>query len=116
ADADGEPNLTVDKSWALSSLVPEDDCLVAVKPDWTGRIWWATRAGRVGVVDPVTGEVAGVELGEAVTNSFAVDESGGVFLVSDTALYRLAVDETGTPAVTWRTEYDRGVEQKSGQF
>ncbi|WP_101523241.1 hypothetical protein [Nocardioides houyundeii] len=115
ADADDEPDLTVDESWSLEDLVPADDCLVAALPDWTGRIWWSSQAGRVGVVDPVAGTVQVLELGEAVSNSFAVDETGGVFLVTDRALYRLAVDAAGAPVVTWRTEYDRGVERKAGQ-
>ncbi|WP_110181116.1 hypothetical protein [Nocardioides solisilvae] len=117
ADAEGKPDLTVAESWDLADRVAEDDCLVAVKPDWTGRIWWASREGRVGLVDPVTGTVHATDLtGERITNTFAVDETGGVFLVSDAALYRFAVDAEGAPVVSWRTPYDRGVEQKAGQF
>ncbi|WP_181309813.1 hypothetical protein [Nocardioides campestrisoli] len=116
ADAEGRPDLTIEESWSLESLVPESDCLVTVKPDWSGRIWWASRDGRVGLVDPVSGAVHGLELGEKVTNSIAVDENGGVFVVSDTALYRFTADASGAPGITWRTEYDRGVERKDGQL
>ena len=31
---------------------PSDDCLVALLPDWDGRIWYVTQDGRVGIVDP----------------------------------------------------------------
>lgn len=117
ADAEGRPDLTIEESWSVASLVPESDCLVAVKPDWNGRIWWASREGHVGVVDPVSGTVQGLQLpGERITNTFSVDETGGVFLVSDAALYRMAVNAEGAPAVSWRTPYDAGVEQKPGQF
>lgn len=112
-DADGEPDLTVDKTWDLNEAIGEDDCLVAALPDWQGNIWWASLGGRVGVLDRVAGGVQVLELGERVTRPFSVDLTG-VFLATDTALHRLALTEGG-PTVTWRTAYDRGVEVKSGQ-
>ncbi|MFJ7586858.1 hypothetical protein ACIQZO_05575 [Streptomyces sp. NPDC097617] len=54
--------------------------------------------------------------GEAIANSIAVDESGGVFVVSDHALYRFDATPEGRPAVTWRAAYDRGSRQKPGQL
>lgn len=114
ADADGEPDLTTDRAWDLAGVVGRDDCVVALMPDWTGRIWFATGLGRVGTVDPVTGKVGVRDLGETITGSFAVDESG-VFLAGDTALYRLAAGPDGEPEVAWRTAYDRGSERKPGQ-
>jgi hypothetical protein len=53
--------------------------------------------------------------GEINANSFAVDDSGGVYIVSDHALYRFDADENGAPKVTWRTAYDRGTRLKTGQ-
>jgi outer membrane protein assembly factor BamB len=52
--------------------------------------------------------------GETIANSFAVDESGGVFVVSTHALYRFDVT-AGAPVVTWRQPYDRGTRVKPGQ-
>jgi hypothetical protein len=52
--------------------------------------------------------------GETIANSFAMDESGGVFIVSTHALYRYDV-RNGQPAVTWRKTYDRGTRVKDGQ-
>ncbi len=85
-------------------------------PDWAGRIWFVTTAGTVGVVDPRTSHVASQRLpsGETIANSFAIDESGGVFVVSTSALYRFDL-AGGRPAVTWRQPYDRGRRQKPGQ-
>lgn len=112
-DAEGEPDLTVDQTWDLDDAIGDDDCLVAAFPDWHGNIWWSSLGGRVGVLDRVAGGVKVLELGERVTRPFTVDETG-VFLTTDTALYRLALSEKG-PLVSWRAEYDRGVEVKSGQ-
>lgn len=115
ADADGEADLTVGQSWDLDKLVGEGDCLVRAMADWSGRIWWASYGGRVGMIDTVAGSAKVLELEERITQPFSVDESG-VFLTTDRALYRLVVDERGAAAISWRTEYDLGAEVKSGQL
>jgi hypothetical protein len=59
-----------------------------------------------------------IALGEPISKSFAVDpvaERGGVFIVSDYAMYRFDADATGAPQITWREAYDRGTRQKPGQ-
>lgn len=115
ADADGEPDLTTVKARDLGEVVPEGDCVVAILPDWTGRVWFATRGGLVAAVAPGSGEVETLDLGEEITSSFALDDTGGTYLVTTHALHRLSVGPSGAPVVDWRTEYDRGSEQKSGQ-
>ncbi len=115
ADADDEPDLTTARTWDLAAQVPDDDCVVALLPDWVGRIWWATRGGLVGTVAPDSGEVRVLDLGEEVTDPFSTDETGGTYVLTTHALYRLGADATGTPAVDWRTTYDRGTDRKSGQ-
>jgi hypothetical protein len=84
-------------------------------PDWQGRIWFVTQSGVVGFVTRA-GAVRSVDLpaAETIANSFAMDESGGVFIVSTHALYRFDAVE-GRPRVTWRKRYDRGSVQKPGQ-
>ena len=54
-------------------------------------------------------------LGEAIGNSFAVDDTGGVFIVTDAALYRFDADAAGAPTVTWREPYANTGTQKPGQ-
>jgi hypothetical protein len=55
-----------------------------VLPDWHGRLWFATTKALVGTVNRPTGAVHTRRLGgERIGNSFAVDETGGVFIVSD---------------------------------
>jgi hypothetical protein len=101
------------KTIDLSSLVPGKDCLLALMPDWSGRIWFATSAGRVGQVEADGGGAQVVELqGERIANSLAVDETGGVYVVTDHALYRF---DSGL-RITWRQAYDRGTKRKPGQL
>ncbi len=116
ADGNGDPDLTVETTYDLTQQVPEDDCLIALMPDWSGRIWYETEDGRVGFVDPDTGKATVLELGEEIANSFSVGEDGGVYVVTVNALYRLGVDAAGKPTVRWRTTYDRGTETKPGQL
>jgi hypothetical protein len=97
-------------------LHEEDGVIVSAIPDWSGRIWFVTEGGAVGFVVPDTGERHILRLsGEGIYNSFAVDESGGVFIASDHALYRFDVDAAGLPIATWREPYPRGMRQKPGQ-
>lgn len=115
SDADGEPDLTTDKAWDLGAAVPKDDCLVALLPDWAGRIWFETRGGLVGTLAPDSGEVKTLDLGEEITSSPATDETGVAYVVTTHALYRLSAGPGGAPVVDWRGEYDRGGERKKGQ-
>jgi len=84
-------------------------------PDWSGRIWFVTTDGVVGMID-TRGRVLSHHLParEGIANSFAMDESGGVFIVSTSALYRFDVSR-GRPVVTWRKPYARGSRVKPGQ-
>ena len=106
----------IERTYDLSAAVPVGDNLVSVLPDWSGNYWFITAKGLVGTVQRDTGVVATRAFeGEINANSFAVDDSGGVFIVSDHALYRFDAGEDGEPEVTWRTEYDRGSRLKPGQ-
>ncbi|MFF0273373.1 hypothetical protein [Streptomyces sp. NPDC004330] len=124
---DGAWEFVVENDWDLTPLVPHDcvgwtnlfpsgvcDPVTSVMPDWDGRIWWVTRLGRVGTVDPATGALRVVRLeGEEIQNSFSVAEDG-VSLVTDHALYSFRADADGVPRVRWREVYDRGTGTKPG--
>ena len=88
--------------------------VISALPDWKGRIWFAATNGVVGWVDPDDGTLHSDDLGERISNSFAVGQGGGVFVVTDVAMYRLEA-RGGKPRVIWRREYGNNGEQKSGQ-
>jgi hypothetical protein len=115
AAADGDPALDTETSFDVSDVVPREDCLIALMPDWGERIWFVTSRGRAGFIDPATGRHQVIDLGEQVANSIAVGEDGGVYVVTVEALYKLGVTD-GAPAVTWRASYDRGSRRKPGQL
>jgi hypothetical protein len=56
-----------------------------------------------------------VDTAEKIGNSFSVDETNGVYIVSDAALYRFQVGPDGAPQATWRTTYENDGTSKPGQ-
>jgi hypothetical protein len=110
------PALTLRRDYDVSGDVG-DSVILSALPDWSGRIWYVTGSGVVGVVDPGTGTSHARDLphDEGIGNSMAVDETGGVFVVSDHALYRFDATRAGRPGVTWRQGYDAGDRRKPGQ-
>ena len=109
------PAFTAQADFDLTSLIPDTDRTTSVLPDWSGRIWFVTLHGIVGALDPATAQVESVSLGEAIENSFAVDDTGGVYIVTDKAQYRFDADTTGKPSVTWREMYKNSGIRKPSQ-
>ncbi|HSJ17736.1 MAG TPA: hypothetical protein VK920_06555 [Solirubrobacterales bacterium] len=111
-----EPGFELERDIDLTAVISEDDGITSVLPDWDGRLWFVTADGTVGTV-PRGGARAGgaIGLGEDIENSFAVDEAGGVFVVSDEAMYRFDAGPGGAPEVSWRRPYPNSGEQKPGQ-
>jgi len=115
-------------SWDLSAYLPRDcfslinqnpegecDALTTVMPDYSGLLWWVTRNGRIGSLDPETGKVVATDFdGEEVQNSFALAKSGA-YVVTDHAMYRLELID-GMPTRRWRLGYDRGTGRKVGSI
>ena len=99
-DARGRPRLRRIRDVVLG--LDRAEKVVAVMPDWDGRIWFVTTGGIVGTFDEATGAVRRTALGEGITNSIAVDADGSVYVVSDRALYRMRADTSGAPSVLWR--------------
>jgi len=116
-----------------------DDSIQSALPDSNGNIWFATKLGVVGVVNhspaenqplvqvtkltgvvdnPIAGQgspPAPAKLYEGIGNSFAMDESGGVYIVSTQAMYRFT-SVGGMPTETWKTPpYGNTNLVKSGQ-
>jgi len=113
----------VDWEYDLNPFLPEDAHVTDAVPDWDGRIWFVTRPGILGVVDPVSGKIQTTQLTheeggevvqEEIQNTMAVAEDG-VYIVSDYALYRFERDPADdSPQWTWREEYDRGTTVQPG--
>jgi hypothetical protein len=112
----GAPGFQVDADYDVSTMVPQGEGIVSVLPDWSGRLWFVTRRGLVGTIDRRSGAVRTKRLsGEGISNSFAVDETGGVYIVSDKALYRFDANAKGGPKVSWRVVYPNSDIHKPGQ-
>lgn len=105
----------IERNYDVSGALPGGDEIVSVLPDWSGRIWFVSEDGVVATLDPQTGVVKAHRLGEEVANSFSVDETGGVYLVSARALYRFDGAADGAPEVSWREEYGNSGVAKPGQ-
>ena len=91
------------------------DKIISALPDWSGRLWFVSQQGFAGIVDRDTGTVAALPLRGRIENSFAVDETGGVYVVTERALYRLDAGAGGFPVVTWRELYENSGIAKPGQ-
>ena len=111
------PRFDVKRVYDLANVVGPNDQIGSVLPDFSGTLWVVTKQGTVATIDPSNGQVASLRLeGERIENSLAADETGGVYIVSDHALYRFDAGRRGEPVITWREDYDRGTRQKPGQF
>ena len=97
---------------------PEGECdpVTSVMPDHGGRIWWVTRRGRVGTLDPETGAV-GVHhfAGEEIQNSLSAD-ADGMYVITDHALHRMEADDRGVPTIVWTERYERSDEYRYGNI
>ena len=115
---EADDKLVKQHEWSLAEDVAAGDCLIATMPDYDGRIWFFTQQGTIGTLDRETGAIETVQLpdGEEVTNSVSTDETGGMYVVSTHALYRLDATAAGVPEVTWRETYDRGTRLKPGNL
>jgi len=97
----------------LSAVIPDGESIISALPDWGGRLWFASTGGVVGYVTD-DGRIVSRALGEPVGNSFAVDEQGGVYIVSDAALYRFEA-RAGAVKTIWRARYANIGVAKPGQ-
>jgi hypothetical protein len=118
---------TCDLSPYVPYVGPDAQVIQSVFPDHTGRLWFTSSGGTVGTATysgPSTCDVKVSRLPttdkstpEPTSKSFATDPTrrGGIFIVSDYALYRFDADSDGAPEITWREPYDRGTRVKPGQ-
>jgi hypothetical protein len=110
----GGPGFEVRRDYDLTGVVSSDDKIISALPDWRGRTWFASVNGVVGYVGRRGHKVHARSLGEPIGNSFAVDERGSVYVVTDGALYRLRAVR-GRVRTMWRHGYANTGEVKPGQ-
>ncbi|MEA2449532.1 MAG: hypothetical protein QOG63_1464 [Thermoleophilaceae bacterium] len=115
AETGETPGFALVRDFDLSGAVPLGDKIISALPDWSGRIWFASTGGVVGTVDLANGAVKPLDTHEKNGNSFAVDDDGGVYVVTDAALYRFEAAGDGTPQVVWRSTYANVGTIKPGQ-
>src|SRR4051812_15631009 len=115
AETPNTPGFTLQHDYDLTSVVPQGDKIISALPDWSGRYWFASTNGVVGTVDPASGAVKSLDTHEKIGNSFAVDETMGVYIVTDAALYRFTAGADGAPTGTWRVPYPNDGTMKPGQ-
>jgi hypothetical protein len=103
--ADGQ-SLVKRRDYDLTGALDEStERITSALPDFRGRIWFVSKAnGKVGTVNPATGDVHVIRLGEEIENSFAVGRAG-VYIVSDKRMYRFKAGPNGAPEVAWRAGY-----------
>jgi hypothetical protein len=115
SDAYGDPELRLDRTLDLTGVIPEDDCVIALMPDWDGAgSWWVTRNGRVGHVTEDEAPTV-LDLGEGISNSVSADDEG-LFVVTDDAFFKIRLAATGEPEILWKTPYTNSGIDKSGQL
>lgn len=128
-NANGEWEFHVTDAWDIEPYAPHDcldvnnwfprgecDPITSVMPDYDGRIWWVTRFGRVGTVDPVTGTIAAHRFaGEEIQNSLSADPDG-MYVITDYALYHMVADGDGVPRTVWREAYLRSNKYRYGNI
>ncbi len=113
-ETDGKCEWVVEEEYDLMPHLPAGSFITDAVPDTEGNIWFVTRPGEVGIIEKDTKQVNIMKLeNEEIQNSFAVAKDG-MYIVSDTAMYRFDLDENKNPFYTWRTEYDRGTTLKPG--
>jgi hypothetical protein len=108
------PGFAVSRDYDLTGVVPDSDAIVAVMPDWQGRVWFVTRDGLVGAISRRSGKAKTLDTKEPIGNSFAVGP-GGVYIVTDKAMYRFSAGKSGKPTVRWRSRYPNTGVKKPGQ-
>ena len=98
-----------------SAVNPATERMNSALPDFEGRIWFVVKqTGKVGTLDIDTRQIRFLKLDEPIENSFTVAE-GGVYVVTDKAMYRFRANQKGAPRVAWRAGYRNTGKAKPGQ-
>jgi hypothetical protein len=97
----------------LTRVLKTDERISSALPDFKGRIWFVSKTGKVGILNPRTRRIRVTNLREDVQNSFAVDRDA-VYIVSSRRMYRFSA-RRGRPHKDWSRRYDNSGVTKPGQ-
>jgi hypothetical protein len=116
----GAPGFHRVHDYDLSHRLTKRENITSALPDAHGLLWFVTKTdGVVGTVNRRTGRIHTVRLGRGalgeIENSFATDQSGGVYIATNRKLYRFGADRRGRPRVVWQVAYPNSFEHKPGQ-
>jgi hypothetical protein len=113
--SDGQ-SLVLRRDYDLTGVLDEStERITSALPDFSGLLWFVTKAnGKVGTLNPKTGRIRVMRLGEEIENSFAVGK-GGVYIVSDKRMYRFEAGRGGRPRIVWKAGYPNSGEVKPSQ-
>ena len=105
-EAAGGTQLVLKRDYDLTSVLDAaSERITSALPDLDGLIWFVSKQnGKVGTLDPKTGEIRVKRVGEEIENSFAV-AAGGVYIVSDKRMYRFKANDNGKPKIVWKAGY-----------
>ena len=103
--ADGQ-SLVKKRDFDLTGVLDSStERITSALPDFSGLVWFVSKKnGKVGTVDPSTGKIHVMRLGEEIENSFAVGKNG-VYIVSDKRMYRFDATKNGAPRIVWKAGY-----------
>ncbi|MGX1805512.1 hypothetical protein ACWIGI_07335 [Nocardia sp. NPDC055321] len=118
ATADG---FVLEHDYDLTGVLRPGEQLNSVLPDSAGRLWFVAKSnGVVGTIDPETGAIQVIRLGDGaegqIQNSFAVGSDGDVYIATNREMLRLDAGPGGAPEVTWRVTYANSGQHKPGQI
>ncbi len=125
-----EPVLTLVDTYDLAEtnppLVPDDDRLGGMMPDWQGRIWFDTAGegidpAKICVLNPATyPDVKCVTLdkGKRIRNTFALTKSGvyrsTAYVVTSSQMYGVEAGPDDQPKVVWDEPYNTSYDDQYG--
>ena len=97
----------------LTGALASDERITSALPDFHGRVWFVSKNGKVGILNPRTRRIRVRRLGEDVVNSFAVDRHA-VYVVSSRRMYRFSA-RRGRARIDWKIRYRNSGIHKPGQ-
>jgi hypothetical protein len=114
------PGFTLVHDYSLTSALSSGEDITSALPDSNGLLWFVTKTdGVIGTLNFATGAIHVIRLGSGsqgeIENSFATDQSGGVYIATNRKLYRFGAGSNGIPKIVWQVTYPNSFEHKPGQ-